>query len=211
MTSLGVRRAFGVGAAVAASLAVSACSTVIKTSAAESPIDAADRQALIAAAAEVASSPWPKPSSSSLADRLAGEAGEKISRDDAIEAYLVKIGESADPERAIMSDASRHLSAAAALKSAADSACEAENPRLSDVALLEDAIGDLRETRSIYVSALKKIDGDDAVIDQLKTDFDDAIKDLGVAADRLAASAMKRRAHNYAGSKEAAALGAGGR
>ena len=69
------------------------------------------------------------------------------------------------------------------------------------MSLLEDAIGDLRETRSIYVSALKKLDVEDAQIDRLKGDFDKAIKDLGVAADQLAQSAMKKRARNFAGSE----------
>ncbi|MCB2113434.1 MAG: hypothetical protein R3C42_00205 [Parvularculaceae bacterium] len=201
MTYLRIRRRLGAAFAVLALAAASGCSTVIKTSAGESAVDAAERLALVEAAAEISAAPWPKPSSSSLADRLSGERGEKISRKDALDAYLVRLDDDDNPEQAVLTDAARHLSAASALENAAQAACDAQSPRLSDVSLLEDAIGDLRETRSIYVSALKKLDVEDAQIDRLKGDFDKAIKDLGVAADQLAQSAMKKRARNFAGSE----------
>lgn len=96
-----------------------------------------------------------------------------------------------------MNDASRHLAAAKVLKAAAEEACESQTPRLSDVAIIEDAIADLRETQKIYVASLKKIDGGKSLIARVKNDFDDALKALGEVADELAESAMKRRADNF--------------
>jgi hypothetical protein len=182
-------------------LAAFGCSTVIKTSSEDYGANAPERAALIDAAADVAWSPWPKPSSSSIAERLAGgEApSDGVSRDDAVDAYVVAVKAAPDGEAAVLDDAGKHLDAARALNAAADDACDSAYPRLSDVALLEDAIADLRETRTIYVATLKKIDGDDDAIDRLKRDFDRALKDLGDVADKLAENAMKKRADNFAG------------
>jgi hypothetical protein len=193
------RRFVGIAAAA---IAFAGCSTVIKTSGSDDQAYAAERAALAEAAGRLAASPWPKPSSSSLADRLAGAEprGEKISRDDAVEAYVgaLRVGENS--KIALEGDAARHLDAARALKVAAEVACDSASPRLSDVALMEDAIADLRETRSIYVSSLKKLDADKGAIDRLKTDFDAAIRELAAAADALAEVAMKRQSKNFAGS-----------
>lgn len=182
------------------------CSTVIKAAGSEDPGYAAQRDALVEAAAGLAAAPWPKPSSSSLADRLAGaEAdGASVSREDAVKAYVERLAGLDDAENALMADAARHLEAVGALRAAAEAAGDALSPRLSDVALIEDAIGDLRETRAIYVSALKKIDGDDDNVDALKRDFDRAIKELGAVADMLAENAMKRRAQAFARTRAAA-------
>ena len=182
------------------------CSTVIKAAGGEDPGYAAQRDALVEAAAGLAAAPWPKPSSSSLADRLAGaEAdGASVSREDAVKAYVERLAGLDDAENALMADAARHLEAVGALRAAAEAAGDALSPRLSDVALIEDAIGDLRETRAIYVSALKKIDGDDDNVDALKRDFDRAIKELGAVADMLAENAMKRRAQAFARTRAAA-------
>ncbi len=183
-----------------AAFAASGCSTVIQTAAPDDQAHVAGRMALEEAAASVAASPWPKPASSSLADRLAGASsgGEKISRDDAVDAYVVKLSASGRGDTGLLADAARHLEAAGALKLVAQTVCDSPAPRLSDVALLEDAIADLRQTRSIYVSALKQINGDKNDVDHLKRDFDNAIKDLGSVADDLAKSAMKQRTSNFA-------------
>ncbi|MEK7265696.1 MAG: hypothetical protein AAB227_06310 [Pseudomonadota bacterium] len=182
-------------------LALAGCSTVIKTSTDEDATSIAERAALMEAAAGAAWSPWPKPSSSSIAERLAGgePQTERVSRDDAVEAYVGVLKNAPDGAADLMNDASRHLAAAKALKTAAEEACDAGSPRLSDVAILEDAIADLRETRTIYVASLKKIDAEKDLIEQVKRDFDGALKDLGDVADQLAENAMKRRADNFAG------------
>ncbi len=187
---------------VGAALAAAGCSTIIKTSSSDRGVSGPERAALVEAAAEVAWSPWPKPSSSSIAERLAGgeERPDGVSRDDAVDAYVVAVTATADRENAVFRDANRHLQAAQALNAAASEACDAPNPRLADVALVEDAIADLHDTRTIYVATLKEIDSDKAAIEQLKRDFDRAIKDLGDVADKLAETAMKKRAENFAGS-----------
>ena len=159
----------------------------------------AEREALVEAASATAWAPWPKPSSSTFADRLAGaEVGaDKVSRDDAIGFYVGLINETDDAEAALLNDAKRHLDAAKRLDEVTDELCDAARSRLSDVALIEDAIADLRETRTIYLSALKRIDAEKSASDQLKRDFDNALKNLGEAADQLADAAMKQRAEAY--------------
>lgn len=178
------------------------CSTVIKTASQDDTASLAERAALLNAAAGAAWAPWPKPSSSSIAERLAGgePALERVSRDDAVEAYVDQLKNAADGPAVLMSDAGRHLAAAKTLKAVAEEACDAASPRLSDVAILEDAIADLRETRTIYVASLKKIDAEKDIVEQVKRDFDQALKELGDVADQLAENAMKRRADNFAGS-----------
>lgn len=193
----------------AAAFAVSGCSTVIKTSTGEEQGRSAERAALEAAAADLAAAPWPKPSSSSITEILAGQAapGARISRGDAVDAYVATLASAADAQAALFFDAARHLEAAGALRNAAEIACGSARPRFSDVALVEAAIADLGETRAIYVSSMKKIDADDDSVAKLKRDFDGAIKALGAAADQLADSAMKRRTQNFAGPRVAGAAG----
>ncbi len=188
-------------ALAALALAAAGCSTVIKTASEDDAGSIAERAALIEAAAGAAWSPWPKPSSSSFADRLAGgdPRPEHISRNDAVEAYVGILEKSPDGAAALLNDASRHLAAAQALKEAAEEASDSRSPRLSDVAIVEDAIADLRDTRTIYVESLKQIEGEKDLLERIKRDFDSALKDLGEVADELAETAMKRRADNFAG------------
>lgn len=183
-----------------AALAASGCSTVIQTTAPDDHARIASRMALEEAAANVAASPWPKPASSSLADRLAGASsgGDRASRDGAVDAYVAKLTLSDHGNDDLIADAARHLEAAGALKSVAQTVCDSPAPRLSDVALLENAIADLRQTRSIYVSALRRLNGDKSDVDHLKRDFDKAIKELGSVADDLAKSAINQRASDFA-------------
>ncbi len=177
------------------------CSTVIRS---ETAIDedagAAERAALRSAAFDLAKTRWPKPSTSSFAEKLAGsDAGDdRISRNDAVDAYLAALSASDSAEEFVMADAGRHLELAGALRDVAEIACDGSRLRLSDVALLEDAISDLRETRSIYVASIRKLDGDKDNVDLLKVSFDRVIKDLGEVADELADRALKEGAQSYA-------------
>ncbi len=196
---MGVSRiAFAIIAA--AGLCAAGCSTVIKTS--PDGVDAADpsRLALVEAANAAAWSPWPAPSGNSLADRLVGgETSETdITREAAIAAYVAGLEKSGDSRKALFADADRHLKSARELKSAVNDASQADHPALADVAIIEGAIANYRENQSIYVAALKEIDADEDDVRQLKDDFDSAIRDLGKAADKLAESAMRRRASQIA-------------
>lgn len=190
--------------AVFAALAVvviGGCSTTIKTTSEAPDTTQPEREALAQAAAGVAWTPWPKPTSSTLAEVLVGAptAEKDFSRDDAIDAYVATLASTPDAQAAISGDVRRHLAAAATLNAAAREACDASSPRLSDVALVEDSIAELREMRAIYVATLKKIDADKDVSDKLKRAFDAALKDLGKVADDLAESAVKSRADLYTG------------
>jgi hypothetical protein len=115
-----------------------------------------------------------------------------VSREDAVSAYVALLRLAPSARASLLADAARHLDAAQALTTVARDACETPTARLSDVALVEAAIADLRETRAIYKAAFKKIDAGEDDGDRLAHAFDDAIKDLGEAADDLARSAMKK-------------------
>jgi len=197
---------------VAAGLIGAGCSTVIKTSAGEMSLAGPERAILVEAARSAAWAPWPKPSSSSLAQMLAGaeETSVKISRNDAIDAYVAALSGAEDPKAVLLADAGRHLAAADALKRAAEAACESAAPKLSDVALIEESIADLRETRSIYAASLKEISSEKATIEEVKRQFDAALKSLGEAADLLAENAMKKRS-DYLAKGAVTAANAGSR
>jgi hypothetical protein len=181
-------------------IALPACSTVIRT--ADAPDAAAmseERAALKDAAADLAWSPWPKPEDASFAARFAGGGNEdRMTRDRAVEIYLASIGGDGAAQR-IAADVRRHLVAANALAGVAERTSEGAGPRLSDVAVLEASIADLRETRAVYIAALKKIDADGDTIDSIRDPLDAAVKRLGRVADELAENAMKKRSSNFAG------------
>lgn len=181
-------------------ISVPACSTVIRTEGAvEELAMTEERAALKEAAAELAWSPWPKPEDASFAARLGGgESDDRMTRDRAVEVYLASFG-GADPADRIAADARRHLIAANALADVAERTSGSAGPRLSDVAVLEASIADLRETRAVYIAALKKIDAESDMIDQVRKPLDAAVKNLGRVADELAENAMKRRSSNFAG------------
>lgn len=181
-------------------ISLPACSTVIRTADASDAAAMSDeRAALKDAAADLAWSPWPKPEDASLAARFAGGGGEdQMTRDRAVEIYIASLGD-ADPAARIAADARRHLVAADALVSVAERTSEGAGPRLSDVAVLEASIADLRETRAVYIAALKKIDADGDTIESVRDPLDAAVKNLGRIADELAENAMKKRSSNFAG------------
>lgn len=194
----------------AAAFLAAGCSTVIKTTGAESMADAPQRAALVDAARKTAKAPWPKPSSSSLAVVLAGgePSGPKVTRTDAIDAYVASLGATGEAKMRLIADVGRHIEAAGALKAAADAACDSSASRLSDVSLLEDAISDLRETRAIYAASFKKIGGEKFAIEEVKRQFDDMLKELGETADRMAETAVRKRTEYLA--KGAATLASAG-
>jgi hypothetical protein len=183
-------------------MAIVGCSTILRAGPETTDGAPVERAALREAAAALAQAPWPKPSSSSLVERLAGAPdGARVSRDDAIRAYLGRLAPQPAPAQSLSVDAARHLEAARALAAVAAEACDSSNPRLADVALVEDAIADLRETRAIYLAASKKLALDRDAAETLKRSFDDVLGDLGDVADALAESAMKRNSSSLAGGR----------
>jgi hypothetical protein len=196
---------FSVKGAIAATLlsfTLSACSTVIRTAdASEDFVMTEERAALKEAAAELAWAPWPKPQDSSFVGRFAAadEKDDRMTRDRAVEIYLATLASDADASGKIAADARRHLVAAAVLADVAERASHSPSPKLSDVAVLEASIADLRETRAVYLAALRKIDADDDAIEAIRDPLDAAVKKLSRVADELAESAMKNRSSNFAG------------
>jgi hypothetical protein len=182
-------------------ISVPACSTVIRTEGAVDELAMIEeRAALKEAAADLAWSPWPKPEDASFTARLAGgDSEDRMTRERAVEVYLASFGRAEDPADRIVADARRHLIAANALAEVAERTSGSAGPRLSDVAVLEASIADLRETRAVYIAALRKIDAESDTIDQVRKPLDAAVKRLGRVADELAENAMKRRSSNFAG------------
>jgi hypothetical protein len=179
---------------------VSACSTVIRTAdAGDDRASSEERAALKDAAAELAWSPWPKPEEASFAVRFAGGGGgDRMTRERAVDIYLGSIGQAGAGER-IAADARRHLVAAHALADVASRASESLSPRFSDVAVLEASIADLRETRAVYIAALKRIDAGHDTIEAVRDPLDAAVKELGRVADDLAENATRKRSSSFAG------------
>jgi len=188
------------------SLALASCSTVIRNAdASDQLVMSEERAALKAAAADLAWSPWPKPEEGLFAASQTGgeDGGARMTRERAVEIYLAALGGGRALSERIAADARRHLVAAAALADAAERASDSPSPKLSDVAILEASIADFRETRAIYLAALRKIDADDDAIDGIRGPLDAAVKKLSRAADDLAESAMKKRSSGYAGPEAA--------
>ncbi len=197
MSSISVK---GVIVASFVAFALPACSTVIRTAdASDALVMTEERAALKEAAAELAWSPWPKPEDSSFAGRLAGADGDRMTRDRAVGIYLASISPGSDVGGQIAADSRRHLVAAAALADVAERASAGASPKLTDVAVLETSIADLRESRAIYIAALRRIDADNKEIDAIRDPLDAAVKRLGRVADDLAESAMKKRSSSFAG------------
>lgn len=182
--------------------ALPACSTVIRTAdASNTIIMTEERAALKEAAAELAWSPWPKPEDKSFAGRLSRtEAGDRrMTRERAVEIYLASFEPGADAGSRIAADVRRHLVAASALAEIAERASGGPSPKLSDVAVLEASIADLRETRAVYLAALRQIDADNKEVHAIRDPLDAAVKKLSRVADDLAESAMKKQSSNFAG------------
>jgi hypothetical protein len=178
------------------------CSTVIRP---EGSSDAApattERNALSVAAAALAVAPWPKAEQASLIATMTGaaEAEEGVSRGDAADAYEILLAGRIDPTGALMEDAGKHLEAARALAAACNVAVDAQSVAMDDVDLVERGIAALREARAIYVDVFERLDGEREARRALKRDFDDAARELGDAADRLAEAAMARETSFVAG------------
>ncbi len=199
MSGLSVK---GVIVASFLAFALPACSTVIRTAdASDALVMTEERAALKEAAAELAWSPWPKPEDNSftVGNSGAGADDDRMTRERAVEIYLASFAPDVDVADRIAADARRHLVAASALAEIAERASESPRPKLSDVAVLEASIADLRESRAVYLAALRRIDADDEDIDAIRDPLDAAVKKLSRVADDLAESAMKKRSSGFAG------------
>lgn len=180
------------------------CSTVVFQESA--PRAAFERDALVRAAGEVSKTPWPKPQNASFGAMLTGAvagSGDRITETDAAEIYLAALGAGDQRHVSLLADADRHLSAAAALADATGTAAESLRPSKSDISTVEAAISDLRGVRDMYQLCLKRLakDGEDIDPDALRTlraAFNDAIEEVGDAADALADAVAEDRTETFA-------------
>ncbi|MEO0399706.1 MAG: hypothetical protein AAF224_09860 [Pseudomonadota bacterium] len=182
-------------------IALGGCATSIQPMANAGAADAAaaERVALVGSAKAISDTVnWTKPAKMSWLTRLSGrDADSGISRDDTLDAYVEELRLAGDPVRSLADHAQTTIAAADALILSAERALESVSPRMSDVAVLEGSIKELRDCRSMYLSALRRIDLDDAATDRagaaIKAGFDRAVRQIGGLADALADRAAERQ------------------
>lgn len=147
----------------------------------------AERSDLALAAEAVSTTKWPKSEVGGLSGMLNGAgAGET----DSVSVYVAQLGSGPGRGVAVLKDAYVHIDAAYALAAAADKAASLSQPTDEDVRLIETAIGDLRGARDVYLASLRALeDAGDGVAPRteqsLKSAFNQAIRDIGAAADAL--------------------------
>lgn len=172
--------------------AAAGCSTVIFTQGDNaSRTSAVEREALIEAAAAISETKWPEPDSMSWRARIAHIGEPRVSKSDAARVYLASLETEGDRYGKILADAAQHLRAAEGMTRAAANAASSVRPVMADISVVEEAIGDLRQARDIYVECLETLEEQGEPIGQqyvsdLKSQFDNAIRELGEAADILA-------------------------
>lgn len=161
-----------------------------------------ERAALEGAANAVRVTRWTKPDKQDLSARLSGivvDQTPKFTRENAVVEYIALLNREADPKAALYRDVQSHLKALDALIVTAQETVTALDPRLDDVDVLETSISDLRETRSIYLSALKYFEREsvDASVSlqrrSVKAAFNARLSALGTTADDLADRAHGKR------------------
>ena len=191
-------------------IAPSGCASVVlgdpaaNRSAAAAP--ASERLALSEAAADLATTKWRAPDDAAGGWRIAGVFSAddaRFTRDDAIAGYIDQLVETSSPIEVLLADARINLDAATRLVRVAEMVSAALDPRMADVTVLEDAITALREQRSIYLAAMRRLEtaaGADAKLARksLKAAFEARIASLGEVADLLADRAHARSTSSLA-------------
>jgi hypothetical protein len=202
---------FSISAGVALSLLASGCASVkivsgpetssVLTSSTIKPSkpSRSERAALLAATRKVQETPWPRIEKASLSDRMVGAlfGGDKqerdsnsVTRDEAVAIYVERLNRQPSPVSALMQDANQCLTNARHLAESGRVASTSITPRDNDIALLEEAIGDIRQSRDIYLAAMKKLrnNGESLSRDEIKDmkhAFTQTIADLGITADAI--------------------------
>lgn len=165
---------------------------------------ASERNQLADAALAVETAPWPKPEAVSIVSRITGgESDDRVTRSDAVDAYLDALQPQGERFRTLALDARANLAAANRLELAAKNALSAPRLTMNDIAMVETAIQALRENRRIYFTAARAIEKagetvDAGELDLLRDSYAAAIHDLGEAADAIAERIERDRTENYA-------------
>ena len=184
------------GAAIAFFLAVTITAPGCVVSSGVTPVSHTkpyqQRDALASAVDAVEAAPWPQPESISLFGRITGsDSANRVSRNDALAAYVNQLSGGESGVIRLKSDVSENLRAAAALNAMGLSVANSPQLSIHDVELIEGAIKALRENRHIYTAAAKELKKrgapvDDHTIGAMRDSYGDAIRTLGDTADILA-------------------------
>lgn len=161
-----------------------------------------ERQALVSATRELKQTPWPDVTETSLTERMVSilfggdEEETGMTRDEALQLYVSSLKtDSASPVILLTRHADNTLRSARNVAESGRLAATAINPDTDDIAVLEDAIADIRFSRDMYISAMKmlKSDGYDVSgdeMDEIRAAFSQTIRDIGTTADAVAERAM---------------------
>ncbi|GGD01493.1 hypothetical protein [Aquisalinus flavus] len=178
--------------------------TTTATASQTAPTGYSERQDLVQAARKLENTPWPEVTEASLANRMVSvlfgreDVAEGTSREDALEVYVASL--SAAPSSApstLMRHADNTLRAARTVAERGRLAATAINPSTDDIAVLEEAIGDVRASRDMYIAALKQLKSDghmipDGDVAELQAAFSQTIRDIGSTADLVAERSMAK-------------------
>lgn len=192
------------GLAAMAFLATAGCAVLPSKSSSDLKAPVAERAMLAGAAEEVEKAPWPKPEPVSFIARITGGGGDdRVTRSDAVEAYLSGLNPAGARYPQLAAHARTNLLAARQLNVAARQAVDAPRLAMNDVALIEGAIQALREHREIYAAAAKELARlgepvSDESIDAIRDEFREAVRMLGETADVLAERIEHDRSSTYA-------------
>ena len=150
-----------------------------------------ERVALLEATEALANQPWGEADEGGMMSMLFGNSrnGET---DRLVDEYLATAkADGADPVLTVMQDMHTSLANARHVAEAGRQAVVAITPVPSDITMLEDAIGEARECRDMYVKALKVLDRRGASITRdevrdVRDAFTQTIADIGQTADLVA-------------------------
>jgi hypothetical protein len=172
---------------------------------------------LIADAARKATeTPWPEISSRNWGARVIGVVTadeDEFTRGDAIDLYTKKLAATHAPCDDLMRDAIMQIAAAEALYREAKKVSEQSVATSRDIELMETAISTLKESRSIYLGVIRKIDADNEVDVRatsafVRTEFSLAADRLADLADEMADNVLADQIRSFAGPERARINGA---
>ena len=193
----------GVSAAIFLALGGCALGPMKSSSAVNAPSDA-ERDMLASAARAVETVPWPKPQPISFFERITGGGESRVTRSDAVAAYVATLLPAGESFQKLAVDASANLDAATQLNRAAKNTALAARLSANDVAVIEGAIRVLRENHHIYAAAAKDLSKigkpvDEIELQAIRDAYGREIKALSETADFLAERLEDDRSQTYAG------------
>lgn len=149
------------------------------------------RVALHDAAEALSDHPWGESPETGMVSILFGTVTDN-EKERTVKDYIAAIqhrGE--DPVTGVFADADMSLAYARQVVEAGRQTIDAISPRPGDIAVLETAIGDARECRSMYVAALETLDRRDSGVTReeitvIRDAFTQTIDDMSLTADLVA-------------------------